>query len=70
MPIYEFRCRECQKVFETLCFSTDSGTDVTCPSCGSHDAQKILSTFCSKNSEAAAGTSPASSSCGSTGGFS
>ncbi len=69
MPIYEFRCKQCQEVFETLCFSTDDATDVACPSCGSHDAEKLLSTFCSKSQEAGNGASLTSSSCGSSGGF-
>jgi putative FmdB family regulatory protein len=40
MPIYEYRCRECDTTFELL---VRSGTTVTCPACGSLAAEKLIS---------------------------
>ncbi|SDB13757.1 putative regulatory protein, FmdB family [Desulfonatronum thiosulfatophilum] len=41
MPIYEYRCQECQQVFEQ--WQKDySEQDKTCPVCGSH-AQRLIS---------------------------
>jgi len=63
MPIFEFRCNNCEKEFESLVFS--SGKDpVICPSCGSSDTRKLLSVF------ACSGTDKilASSGCSSHGG--
>lgn len=42
MPIYDFQCHHCDKVFEDLC-SLDTET-TTCPIC-LHPADKILSTL-------------------------
>lgn len=59
MPIYEFACEQCGKVFERLVFG--SGTEaVTCPACGSDQTRKQFSVF------SCAGTDKAlASSCGS-----
>ena len=42
MPIYEFRCTQCQTGFEEL---VRNGNAPICPSCGSADARRLLSTF-------------------------
>ncbi|MBX7151007.1 zinc ribbon domain-containing protein [bacterium] len=46
MPIYEFRCQQCEAVFQEL-FSTShiSITDVECPHCHAKKAEKLLSVF-------------------------
>ena len=60
MPIYEYRCRACDHVFEALRPMGDSGADLTCPACGEGAPEKILSVF----------AAPASSGgCGGGGGF-
>lgn len=43
MPIYEYKCTECEEDFEELV----SGSDpvVSCPKCGSKKAKKKLSLF-------------------------
>jgi putative FmdB family regulatory protein len=59
MPIYEYRCDGCGKVFEKICKSDESGEAGACPSCGGK-TEKVLSSFsCSKGS-----TAGSSSSCG------
>jgi putative FmdB family regulatory protein len=40
MPIYEYRCRDCETTFEALVRTDQS---VTCPQCGSHALDKLLS---------------------------
>lgn len=48
MPIFEFVCRECGAPFEELLRSSNSIEDVICPSCGSDQVQKQISTFASR----------------------
>lgn len=40
MPIYDFKCRDCEKTFETL---VRGSTEPACPECGSHHLEKLLS---------------------------
>jgi putative FmdB family regulatory protein len=44
MPVYEYRCPDCAHLFEKLVSFTDTGRDVSCPTCGTQ-ASKLLSTF-------------------------
>ncbi len=48
MPIYEFVCKECSNNFEELVLSSNQINEVTCPSCGSGQVKKKMSTFASK----------------------
>jgi putative FmdB family regulatory protein len=46
MPIYEFKCRECDLVFEVLKRSTLSDqTAERCPGCGGEETEKLFSSF-------------------------
>ena len=40
MPIYEYRCRNCDATFEVLVRGSNA---VTCPHCGSSSLDKLLS---------------------------
>jgi putative FmdB family regulatory protein len=40
MPIYEYRCRDCEATFEIL---VRAGIGVTCPHCGSTSLDKLIS---------------------------
>lgn len=42
MPIYEYKCSSCDKLFETL---VRSNTQPTCPNCGGTYLAKQLSVF-------------------------
>jgi len=64
MPIYEYRCRKCGKVFEKFQKISEGGDHLTCPSCGGKKPEKLLSSFSSSKE------SDSSSSCGPTGGSS
>jgi putative FmdB family regulatory protein len=71
MPIYEFKCNECNKQFETLLTSTTKISDVTCPGCQSKNIKKTISAssyrLAGSSSSIPAG---ALSGCSSKGGFS
>jgi putative FmdB family regulatory protein len=67
MPIYEFMCSECSKSFEELVFSASKVDSVVCPSCGSGEVKKKMSTFASKTSGGSSFSFNASSA-GSSGG--
>ena len=41
MPIYEYECEKCRKVFETLVFR--STEPVSCPGCASGEVHRVLS---------------------------
>jgi putative FmdB family regulatory protein len=45
MPIYEYRCRQCETRFEHFGRTMAEANDVTCPECGSAQAEKLPSTF-------------------------
>ncbi|MDP6558683.1 MAG: zinc ribbon domain-containing protein [Candidatus Binatia bacterium] len=45
MPIYEYRCRDCQMSFEHLTLSTKG--NATCPKCHSRRVERRLSVFSS-----------------------
>jgi len=47
MPLLEFECLECGKVFEKLVRKSDEDVEVVCPVCGSLKVEGILSTFSS-----------------------
>lgn len=64
MPIYEFRCEDCGKVFEALRPVGDRGKGLKCPHCHAGKVQKIFSTFAAGTGGVPSGTS----SCGG-GGF-
>ena len=42
MPIYEYQCRACGHGFETLVRGSEQPA---CPSCRSHDIERLLSSF-------------------------
>ncbi len=48
MPIYEYRCRECDHRFEQLTSMTANETEMECPACHEKDVEKVLSLFASR----------------------
>jgi len=65
MPIYEYRCRACQRDFERY-VQTASATVVACPACASGDVMRKLSVFGMKSDTASvtAGMSGGGGCCG------
>ena len=45
MPIYEYRCEECDEPFEVFVRSPSQQADPTCPKCGSQRVKKAISLF-------------------------
>ena len=44
MPIYEYKCPKCEKIFEKLCLSAGRETShAACPHCGSLESARIQS---------------------------
>jgi len=49
MPIYEFECEECGKVFEELVLGSNA-SNVKCKNCGSQKVRKLISQVAFKSS--------------------
>ncbi|MEW6003502.1 MAG: zinc ribbon domain-containing protein [Nitrospirota bacterium] len=63
MPIYEYRCRKCGKLFEKLQKVNEGGDSLACPYCGETRPEKVFSSFSSsKGSESSSSCGPAGSS--------
>ncbi|MFC1852927.1 FmdB family zinc ribbon protein [candidate division CSSED10-310 bacterium] len=45
MPLYEFQCEECQKIFTRLSPMGEDGTNLECVYCAAKPVKKIFSTF-------------------------
>lgn len=45
MPVFEFRCLDCQKKFSDLVGMTADSADSKCPHCGSNRNTKLVSRF-------------------------
>jgi len=43
MPIFEFKCSQCEEFFEVLLMG-DQDNEVQCPKCGSERFERVLST--------------------------
>lgn len=56
MPIYEYTCMKCNKVFSVLQKVGASEKDTACSHCGSNDVKKNMSAF--NSSSAGSGFSP------------
>ncbi|HSK29871.1 MAG TPA: zinc ribbon domain-containing protein [Candidatus Limnocylindria bacterium] len=63
MPIFEYRCRRCDRQFESIVLS--SRERISCPSCGSTAVEKQFSVFSARLSGNEA-TSPSSGACAGT----
>lgn len=45
MPVFEYRCKECNTKFDVLHKSYNNQEEVVCPKCKSKDNKKLLSSF-------------------------
>jgi putative FmdB family regulatory protein len=45
MPIYEYRCEECDADFELFVRSLSQSAVPNCPKCGSHSVKRAISLF-------------------------
>jgi len=44
MPIYEFKCLDCEKYIELLIMNSDEEIELKCPDCNSQELERVLST--------------------------
>lgn len=51
VPIYEYRCSDCQRKFSVLIGMTAEPDDEACPHCGSRNARRLVSRFSRLKSE-------------------
>lgn len=69
MPVFEYKCSDCNTKFEVLHKSSTSLEEVVCPKCGSKEYKKLLSAFSASVSKDFSYDSPcASGACGMPGG--
>jgi len=64
MPIYEFKCKKCKNIFESIIFSPADEKDLSCPKCGTKKAEKIMSVSAKRKSKGSSGST--GSSCSAT----
>lgn len=51
MPTYEYRCLECDEIFETSARMADlESSHAKCPRCGSERVEQVFSSFFAKTS--------------------
>ncbi|MBW1979939.1 MAG: zinc ribbon domain-containing protein [Deltaproteobacteria bacterium] len=43
MPIYEFRCLQCNHIFELLAVRQDDAKELRCPECSGTEVERVLS---------------------------
>jgi putative FmdB family regulatory protein len=47
MPVYEYKCSNCGKVFEITCHLRERDQLAVCPGCGSKKVEPVFSSFSS-----------------------
>ena len=68
MPLYAYVCKECGLEFEEFVRFSQAENKPVCPSCGSENTQKQITTFTSVGPGSSSSASTGSS-CGSSGRF-
>ncbi|MDZ7642465.1 MAG: zinc ribbon domain-containing protein [Desulfurivibrio sp.] len=53
MPLYEYRCQECQNHFEAIVSSSQQRDQTRCPRCDSDRVQRVISAASFRVSSAA-----------------
>jgi putative FmdB family regulatory protein len=55
MPIYEYECKDCGRVFSKLTFNTENKAE--CPECKSENTERLISTIASSSGGSGGGCS-------------
>ena len=63
MPLYEYKCAECETRFDALRSMADADATIACPKCGSENTGRMISLFSAIGGEGVIAGS--GSSCGS-----
>ncbi len=61
MPIYEFCCKKCKNIFETLIFSAEKEKNPSCPKCKAKTTEKIMSVVAGGKGDCSSGAPTSSS---------
>lgn len=69
MPIYEYRCSDCSKIFEKIIWNSKE-EGVSCPYCRGEKVVRLLSAFSKAGSQSGKGVSMPSACGPSSSGFS
>lgn len=56
MPLYEYECRKCGRLFDARRGIDEDDTGVECPTCGAGDPKRAFSTFSSTSSDGNCGS--------------
>lgn len=51
MPLYEYECRKCGRLFEARRPIDQDDAVIECPTCGARDPKRVFSTFASSSSD-------------------
>jgi putative FmdB family regulatory protein len=43
LPIFEYRCKSCKKIYESLIMSSWGEKDLSCPYCGGRKGERLIS---------------------------
>ncbi|MFQ5869219.1 MAG: zinc ribbon domain-containing protein [Candidatus Zixiibacteriota bacterium] len=60
MPLHEFRCQSCGRVFEKLVRTSDDTSKLQCPECSSTEVTKLFSAFATSGSSGSSSCSSGS----------
>jgi putative FmdB family regulatory protein len=66
MPLYEYQCQECGQVFEKLDRFSEADSHPTCPTCESHNTNRMITILASVGVGGASSFNASSSSCDSS----
>ena len=45
MPLYEYKCLDCETLFDALRGMSEADDPITCPQCGGEETQRVISLF-------------------------
>ena len=51
MPIYEYRCRKCERAFDVLVRNADDEREARCPDCQGRQVERVLSVFAARSAK-------------------
>jgi putative FmdB family regulatory protein len=63
MPLYEYRCRDCEHFFEVLQGLGESGEHLACPRCEAVGVERQLSTFAGMTASSSSAESCSTAGC-------